>query len=332
MAISLTTCQLAAVSIAAGIILSLAGCSASFNVFSDKTEPLREYVIDGDGTGKVLLLSIDGVISDAPGGGLLRTTPSLVEDVVAQLRKAEKDDEIKALVLKVDSPGGSTTASDILYQEILRYKEKTKVKIVAAFMDVAASGGYYVSLPADRIIAHPTTITGSVGVLFLRPKFHGLMNKIGLGVDVTKSGENKDMGSPFRQATKEEDAMFQTLIDELGTRFVSLTVKHRPLTGQAKAEVASARVFLANDALRLGLVDEVGYLPDAIGSAKKLANLEKDAMLVAYRRKNYPNDTMYNNAAEWRRSGVSLVNLGALESLTELRPGFYYLWLPGFAP
>ncbi len=321
----------AATAAAVGISLLLTGCSASFNVFSDKPEPLREHVIDGDGSEKVLVISIDGIISDAPGGGLLHSAPSMVESVVAQLRMAEKDDRIKALLLKVDSPGGSTTASDILYQEILNFKQKNNVKIVAVFMDVATSGGYYVALSADRIFAHPTTVTGSVGVLLVRPKIHGLMDKIGVGVDVVKSGLNKDMGSPFRQPSQEEEAMFQKLIDELGTRFVTLAATHRKLDEQAKAEVASARVFLANDALRLGLVDEIGYLADATASAKKLAGLDDDAKVVAYRRKEFPNDTLYNNAAESRQGSFSLVSLGPFESLAQLRPGFYYLWLPGFS-
>ena len=320
---------LSAAAAAVGITISLSGCSASFNVFGEKPEPLREYVIDGDGSDKVLVIPITGIISDAPGGGLLRSAPSMLEEVVAQLRLAEKDDSVKAVVLKIDSPGGSTTASDIIYQELLRHKEKTGTKMVAVLMDVAASGGYYVALPADRVIAHPTTITGSVGVILVRPKIHGLLDKVGLGVDVTKSGENKDMGSPFRQPTKDEEAMFQKLIDELGSRFMTLAAKHRRLEGEARKEVASARVFMANDALRLGLVDEIGYLGDAVNSAKRLAGIDGDSRVVAYRRKPFPNDTLYNSSPGGRQETFSLVHLGPFESLTELRPGFYYLWLPG---
>ena len=106
--------------------------------------------------------------------------PSQVQEVVSRLRRAEKDEEVKAVLLEINSPGGSITASDILYHEIMDFKERTGARVVAALMDVAASGGYYIALPADRIIAHPTTITGSVGVILVQPKVTGLMDKLGL--------------------------------------------------------------------------------------------------------------------------------------------------------
>jgi protease-4 len=127
----------------------------------------------------------------------------MVQEFVSQLRLAEKDKKIKALLLKIDSPGGSVIASDIVYNEILAFKKRTGAKVVVAMMGVAASGGYYISLPADTIVAHPATITGSIGVIFFRPKVTGLMGKIGVGVEVNKSGKNKDIGSPFRQTTAE---------------------------------------------------------------------------------------------------------------------------------
>jgi ClpP class serine protease len=156
-------------------------------------------------------------------------------------------------------------------------------------MDVAASGGYYVALPADFILAHPTTITGSIGVAFMRPKVTGLMEKIGLEMEVNKSGKNKDIGSPFREATKEEQKILQGLTDGLGERFLNLVAKHRKLDKNALQDIATARVYLSDEALQHGLVDKVGYLDEAVSKAANLAGLSEDAKVVVYRRtRNFP--------------------------------------------
>ncbi|MFZ7127307.1 MAG: signal peptide peptidase SppA [Desulfobacterales bacterium] len=310
--------------------LVLTGCVApSVSLFPDRTRPFQEVTLEGSAREKVLLLVMDGVITDMPRQGLLRDRPSPVQEVVARLRRAEKDPLIKAVVLKINSPGGTVTGSDILYHELSAYKEKTGVRLVAAMMDVAASGGYYVSLPADRIIAHPTTVTGSVGVLFLRPKVTGLIDKIGVGIEVNKSGENKDMGSPFRAATADEALLFQELTDRMGERFITLLKRHRRLSEDALQTVRTARVFLAEEAKSLGLVDSVGYLQDAVAEARSLGGLTDSARLIVYRRDEHAEDTIYNTA-EARTVGTGpLVNLGPAVPAANLLPGFYYLWLPG---
>ena len=164
------------------------------------------------------------------------------------------------MLLEINSPGGSTTASDILYHEIQRFKETTNVKVVAAFMDVAASGGYYLALPSDLIVAHPTAVTGSIGVVMVTPKVAGLMDKIGVAVEVNKSGSEKDMGSPFRASTPEEQRILQELIAGLGARFLSLVAKHRGMDSAALAGISTARVYSSEEALGLKLVDRIGYV------------------------------------------------------------------------
>lgn len=258
--------------------------------------------------------------------------PSQVQEVVARLRRAEKDEEVKAVLLEINSPGGSITASDILYHEIMDFKERTGARVVAALMDVAASGGYYIALPADRIIAHPTTITGSVGVILVQPKVTGLMDKLGLSVEVNKSGSKKDIGSPFRPSTAEEQKIMQGLTDELGGRFLSLVARHRGIGPEGLAKIASARIYLAPGALQLKLVDGVGYLKDAIGQAKALAGLPEDARVVVYRRTKYANDNVYNTSLTASAGVVPpLIEMNLPEILPPLTPGFYYLWLPGSA-
>jgi protease IV len=310
------------------LVLAASACATpKIRLFPGPAEPLQEFTLQGKAEQKILMIPIRGIISDAPRETTFRTRPSMVQEIVSQLRKAEKDSNIKAILLQIDSPGGSVTASDVLYNEFAAFKKRTGVTIVAAMMDVAASGGYYVALPSDAIVAHPTTVTGSVGVLFLRPKVTGLMEKIGFSVEVNKSGKDKDMGSPFRPATPEEEKILQNLTDQLGRRFLELVAKHRGLDARTVQEISSARVYLADDALRLGLVDQIGYLDDAIALARTRAGLPADAKVVVYRRTEYPDDNIYNTFINQEGSGgISLFSLEQLGLPAEMTSGFYYLW------
>jgi protease IV len=311
--------------------LALSGCmQANVNLFGDPGAPYKEQVLDGKGQDKVLLLGVDGLISEHTRQGLLHTRPSTVQELVAQLKLARKDKNIKAVVLKIDSPGGTTTASDILYHELMTYKEASTVKLVAAMMGVAASGGYYVALPADHISAHPTTITGSVGVIFLQPRLAGLMDKLGVGVDVSKSGALKDMGSPFRPATEEEKKLVNAMTQVQAARFLDLVQKHRKLEPAALGVVSSARVFSAAEAKDLGLIDSVGYLDDALGKAKSLAGLPKDATVVTYRRRPAADGTYYLPGVEAEGGRPTVINLD-LDALLPPQAGMYYLWTPAFS-
>lgn len=309
------------------MLISIFGCqSAKIRLFPSQADPLKEFALEGEGNEKILVIPVRGIISDVPREGLIRTKPSLVQEVVSQLRLAEEDDRVKAVILKIDSPGGSVTASDILYNEIAGYKKRTNAKVVAAMMGVAASGAYYIALPADYIQAHPTTITGSIGVIFARPKVTGLMQKIGVDVEVNKSGTDKDMGSPFRPTSAEEEKIFQALTDQLGDRFINKVASHRNLDPEALARISTARVFLANEAFDLGLVDQIGYLENAVDQAKKLAGLGEDAKVIVYRRTEYPDDNIYNTSTRYGGGKVSLISLKLPGSLDQIQTGFFYLW------
>jgi protease-4 len=315
----------------ASVLMLACGCAAPrIKLFPSQEEPLQESILEGKAEEKILVIPIRGIISDSPEEGFIRTKPSTVQEVVSQLQKAAQDKMIKAVVLQLDSPGGSATASDILYNELVRFKETTGRPVVATLMDVAASGAYYIALPADRIIAHPTTVTGSVGVIFIRPQVTGLMEKIGVGVEVSKSGTNKDIGSPFRAATEEEAQIFQAMTDQLGKRFIDLVAQHRHLDPAALKEVATARVFLADQALKLKLVDSIGYMSDGLKETRKLANLPEDARVVVFRRAEYPNDNIYNPATHLDGGKpVTLLPSGLQQLLPISQAGFYYLWYPG---
>lgn len=305
----------------------LCGCGGlKINVGCGGAEdPLKEYVVQGKEEDKILMIPIRGFISDSPKRHFLGERPGVVQEVVARLRKAEEDENVRALILEIDSAGGSTTAGDILYHEIMAFKDRKRVKIVAVFLDIAASGGYYVALPADLIIAHPTSITGSIGVVIITPKVAGLMDKIGVAVDVNKSGKEKDMGSPFRASTPEERRIFQEITDKMARRFLDLTARHRRLNERTVESLSSARIYLSDEALRLGLVDRIGYMDDAVSAAKELAGLSQNAKVVVYRRTKYANDNLYNTSLSCQQA----LGLSVPDGAATFGPGFHYLWLPG---
>ncbi|WP_147819278.1 signal peptide peptidase SppA [Salidesulfovibrio onnuriiensis] len=306
-----------------------AGCSPKFKLFTGQaTSPLKESVLEGEGDAKILLVNVNGFLDDKPKSGLLTSKPGSVQELVSNLRLAEQDEDIKGVVVKINSPGGTTTASDILYRELMRYREKTGNKVVALMMDVAASGGYYTALAADSIVAHPTTITGSVGVIFMRPKVDGLMEKIGVDVEISKSGMDKDMGSPFRATTDRERRLFQEIIDDMAGRFYALVQERRNPTRAAMDEIKTARVFTATRARELGLIDHVGYMQDAFAEARKLAGVS-EARIVTYRRDQYPNDNPYNTLSSADPANPALVNMH-IEHLVPRQAGFYYLWSPSY--
>jgi len=309
------------------ILLTTTGCSLpKVTLFSESDQPLEEYTLAGKGKEKILVMSIDGIISGRARRSLLGSRPSMIQQVAAYLQRAQGDENIKVLLIKVNSPGGTVTASDILYHEIKTYKERSGAKIVIAMMSLATSGGYYISLPADVIMAHPTTVTGSVGVIYLRPNFTGLMDKVGVSVGVNTSGPNKDMGSPYRPATDEENALFQDLTDDMARRFIGLVTQHRNLNKDQVQQIATARVLLADEAKDLGLVDSIGYLDDAVNKAKEIAGLNKEARVVAYRRYEPQDDTIYNPAIQTTNDTPSALApmLSQLAAVSEA--GFYYIW------
>lgn len=315
------------ITLSISIVLATLGCSLpKVTLFSEPDQPLEEYTLEGKGKDKILVMSIDGIISGRAHRSVLGNRPSMIQQVAAYLQRAQDDEHIKALLIRVNSPGGTVTASDILYHEINTYKERSGAKIVIAMMSLATSGGYYISLPADVIMAHPTTVTGSIGVIYLRPNFTGLMEKVGVSVGVNTSGINKDMGSPYRPATDEENALFQDLTDDMAQRFIGLVTQHRNLSKNQIRQITTARVLLAEEAKTLGLVDSIGYLDDAVSKAKEIAGLDKDARVVAYRRYEPQDDTIYNPAVQATDDTPSALAPMFSQIAAVSEAGFYYIW------
>jgi protease-4 len=306
------------------VLLFLVGCSVVSIDLTPRVRPLEETTLEGSGTGKVLLIDLAGVLAEEPILTLeSRPQVPLLARVREELEKAEDDKQVRAVVLRINSPGGTVTASDILYHDIMRFKERRKIPVLASILDVGASGGYYVALAADRILAHPTTVTGSIGVLMLTVNAGGLLEKIGVSASYVKSGEFKDMGSPFRSLRPEEQALFQELIDRFYGRFVELVARSRRLDEARVRAFADGRVYTASQALALGLVDQIGYLDEAIATAKSAAGLT-EAKVIAYHRPRQYRATIYSSA----ETPAPAATLPDLARIVISGPRFLYLWWP----
>jgi len=191
-------------------------------------------------------------------------------------------------------------------------------------MDVAASGGYYIALAADTIVAHPTTVTGSIGTILVTANVEGLMQKIGVAADTIKSAEHKDMGSPFRSLTPDERRIFQSVIDELQRQFVAKVVERRGIAAETARTLADGRIYTAQQALGHRLVDAIGYVPDAVETAKRAAGVT-EAKVIVYKRPREYRATYYAQAN---------TDTGALDAVARFAavagggPTFLSLWAP----
>ena len=309
------------------IIVLLSGCAFVKMPLVPSAQPLREEVVDGKGRNKILVVDISGIISDRKriSGWGLRERVSVVAEVEEALKKAEADDAISGVILRINSPGGTVTASDIIYHEVLRYKKKTGVRVVACLMDVGTSGAYYVATAADEILAHPTSLTGSIGVMAMKFNVQGLFSRIGIEEETIKSAAMKDLWSPFRPNTPEEKEILQSVIDTLHRRFVDVVADGRKtLTRQDVERLADGRIFTADQACAVGLIDGVGYLNEAVERLKEKAGIEKASVIMYYRPGSYKG-SVYSGIAP------QVINLIAVNGEGLAAPAgvhFMYLWAP----
>ena len=307
-------------------LLATTGC-VTIELPGGTPAPLVETVVEGDSGGKILLIQLDGVLSEeATSTSFFLPGESRVARLREELQLARRDSDIRALLLRINSPGGTVTASDILYDEILRFKRERQVPVVAQLMGIAASGGYYVAMSADRIMAQPTSVTGSIGVIFGGINVSGLMEKIGIENQTLTSGPYKDAGSMLREMTPEERAQLQSVLDDMYQRFVTVVQAGRPrLQREEIAKLADGRIYSAPQALQHGLVDELGDLHDAVDATERAAGLVK-SRVVTYHRPREFRDNLYSVAAP-----PSRIELGGSSWWKALlpTPSFLYLWTPG---
>jgi len=305
--------------------LLMQACTFNFPLFPGPG-PLQETQVGGTGKAKVVLVEISGVISSQDREGLL-PAPNMIASLKEQLTRASQDENVRAVVLRINTPGGTVTASDIIHHELKTFKTSRKIPVVASIMDVGASGGYYIAAAADTVLAHPSSVTGSIGVIMLTVNARGLLEKVGIEATAVTSGPRKDMGSPFRTMTSEERAIFQGLIDSFYERFLSVVQEGRPhLQMDQIKKLADGRIYTGDQAKTAGLVDEVGYLEDAIDVAKRKAGIT-EARIVTYKRPGEYSNNVYSRLL-MPSPFASLADLDVMSFVRGGTPQFMYLWMP----
>jgi protease-4 len=302
-------------------------CSCATIQMGPRLGSLAEISIEeGNNAVKILLVDIDGPISNRSKKTLsgFKSETGMVDRVREILKKAEKDKKIKSILLRINSPGGTVTSSDIIYNEIKSFKERNKIKVYVSVVDVAASGGYYIAMASDFIMVHPTSITGSIGVLVLKLNLKGLMDKVGVEWEVVKSAEKKDFMSPFRALSNEERKLFQKTIDGYYERFVSIVASNRhQLDVNAVKVLADGRVFDSHEALQRKLVDSIGYLSDLVKHIENDLNL-RDMQVVSYVRPDGYKSNFYSSINSLPK--VNLINLDMGFDWHQISPQFLFLW------
>jgi protease-4 len=289
--------------------------------------PLEETVVHGEDGPKILMIEIEGVIVEqAPDRDLFGPEEdNPVSRVREQLDRAREDPEIRALLLRINSPGGTATASDLIYGEIQRFKRERRVPVVAQLMGLATSGGYYVAMAADLVVAHPTTVTGSIGVRFVSVSLAGLLEKLGIEDQTLKAGAHKDAGSPLRRLSADERAHLQGVLDDLHARFQQVVAAGRPnLPPGGLARVADGRIFSAPQALELGLIDAVADLDECVARTQRVAGLSQARVVRYHRPREYANNLYTRSPTLAPKLRLELPGSQVLA----IPPGFYFLWAP----
>ena len=270
---------------------------------------------------KVAVISLSGPVQMDSSGLFFGGSVISPEFVRSQLKRAKDDTAVKAIVIQVESPGGSAAAS----QEILEEIEKVEKPIVVSFGDLAASGGYYISAKADKIVALPATLTGSIGVISEMPNLKGLFEKLGIKIEVFTSGKHKDMYAGLRELTPEEKVIMQEMTDQLYDQFIQVVAEGRNLSEEKVRELATGQLYTGVQAKELGLVDELGGLNTAIDLAASLAGIEKPEVEYYKPEASSLLNTLLGMGLQKLRSVIQVQSLGAegillLESLSNPYP------------
>jgi protease-4 len=256
---------------------------------------------------RIAVVGLRGIILDA-------------KNPVELLKKYRKDDRVKAIIVRVDSPGGSVAAAQEIYREIVRTLPQKKV--VISMGNVATSGGYYIAAAGNRIMANPGTLTGSIGVVMQFSNVQEVMHKVGVSLEVVKSGAFKDIGSPVRRMKPEERRLLEGVIQNVHRQFVDIVAEARRLPKSEVEKIADGRIFTGEQAKALGLVDELGSLEDAVELTKKMARISGEVKLVYPEKKKFSLwDLILNRVMGEIRENFPLT--GSSFDLLWVPPAFY---------
>ncbi len=236
--------------------------------------------------GAIGVIHIEGAILGGRGGGGLLGLPG-ADAILEQLRAAQRDSEIEAVILRINSPGGSAAASQEIHREVMRLRE-ADVLVVASLGDVAASGGYWIASAADVIVANAATITGSIGVIMQVTNLEELYEKLGMDFETIKSGEHKDIGSSSREMTPGEREILQYMVDDIFEQFIEVVAEGRNMELAEVKELADGRVFTGRQAIELGLVDKEGNFYDAVDLVREMVGIEGEVRLKSYEQDVFP--------------------------------------------
>ncbi len=260
------------------IILGIIGYLVIGSIFlTVLTNPSRQFASLGKTIG---LIEVEGIIADS-------------RPIIRQIKRYYKNPAVAAVVLRIDSPGGSVSACQEIYTELKRAKTKGK-KVVVSMGPLAASGGYYIATPADLIVANPGTITGSIGVIMQFPILEELLRKIGMKFEVIKSQEHKDIGSPFREMSPKERALLKDVVTSVYEQFISVVVENRKIPESKVRSIADGRIFSGTQAKSLGLVDTLGSLEDAIRITAAMVGIKGEPTVWQERKRFRISDWLFS--------------------------------------
>ena len=320
------------------LILWSAGCRpVTFAVgVSPGDRQLATTVVESEGRwnrDRVPMIDVSGMILNAPKPHLIQPGDNPVSLLHEKLEMARGDKRVRAVILRLNTPGGTVTASDAMYRQIERFKTRTDKPVVALMMDVTASGGYYLACAADKIVAYPTTVTGSIGVIMQTFSLKPALNRLGIQTTALTSGPNKDAGSPFSVLTPEQQAVLQSLVDDFYGRFRDVVRRSRPLIAADQFdELTDGRILSGDQAVKAGLVDQVGDLYDAFRRAKELAGIPRADMVLYHRPLHYVASPYASAPMPGGGPGggtqINLAQFNFPHQFGDASIGFFYLWQP----
>lgn len=301
------------------ILLLIAGL---FGGSSGGSVMANEQFMLGSGIDKIVVLPIEGIIGEAGSSILGGGVGNSAEMFRADLEQAQNDPLVKAIILSINSPGGSAVVSDQMYHYIDEFKRSSKKPVIASFGDTAASGGYYIASIADKIVANPASLTGSIGVIMEYYDASGLLHNVGVSPEVIKSGAYKDMGSFVRPTSDEERVILQSVVDEAYGQFVDRVAAGRDMEREKVTALADGRIYTGSQAKANGLVDELGNLSTAIDLAKDLAGLDEASVV------KYEHGGWWDSVLGVSQALQPLSSLSKLAASTTTVSGLQYRWAP----